>query len=90
MPLLPGIAGDAATFDSYGEGGLAVRWRLANGGRLHLCANLGGSPLDNAPTVPEGRLLAMVGATAGGGMAQALSSGRWPAWSVAWLLSSES
>ena len=81
VPLLPRIGGNAGQFQIHGAHGLTVEWEVLNGPRLCLYANLESKPLDQAPHPRPGRIIA----TAGDGMAEHLASGRWPAWSVAWV-----
>jgi hypothetical protein len=42
-------------FECFDRGGLAVRWTLGNGARLHLAANLADSPARSAR--PPGRVV---------------------------------
>jgi 1,4-alpha-glucan branching enzyme len=81
VPLLPRMRG-AGTYQVQGARGLVAEWETADGPRLCLYANLGPEPLEDAPQPHQGRILAAVGE----GMAESLASGRWPPWSVAWVL----
>jgi 1,4-alpha-glucan branching enzyme len=83
-PRLADIPGQSGKFQVHGEHGLSAGWKVNDGSRLCLYANLGPRPLDQAPMATPGRVIA----TVGGGMAEAVFRGRWPAWSVAWLIGS--
>jgi maltooligosyltrehalose trehalohydrolase len=76
--IAPRLAGmrRAGEFDCTAPGGLAARWTLGDGTRLHLLANLADRPADLA--LPPGRVLfATEPAPSGGGR---------PAWSVCFTL----
>src|SRR5690606_31469403 len=47
-PRLAGVAGNAGSFEIIGEQGLCVAWRLGDGSRLSLVANLGDEALSPA------------------------------------------
>ncbi len=81
VPLLRRIDGDAGRFQIHGEHGLCVEWEVAYGPRLCLYANLGPQPLSRTPQPHHGRIIAATSDD----MAAHLASGRWPAWSVAWV-----
>ena len=80
VPRLPGM-GAGAKFELVGTTGLAVRWRLGDGARLTLLANLGDAPVEGAlhfagtalylsqPDLPE-----------------TLAVGRMPPWCAAWFI----
>jgi hypothetical protein len=75
VPLLPSIGGRAGTVRRMGELGIAVEWRLDDGRRLRLQANLGPTPVDGlAP--PAGVRLWPDRAIAD------LATGRLPPWTV--------
>ena len=48
VPRLPGIGGYQAAFEAIGHSGLRVQWRLGDGSRLTLSANLGDTELSVA------------------------------------------
>jgi len=80
VPRLPGT-GAGAEFELLGGSGLIVRWRLGDGSRLTLLANLGDDRVEGSlhfsgtavylsqPDLPE-----------------ILATGRMPAWSAAWFI----
>jgi malto-oligosyltrehalose trehalohydrolase len=84
VPRLAGMDGGGAAFDVIGEGGLQVRWRLGDGSRLTLFANLAAAAIDAAGLQPQhaaDRLyLEPLSAE------PALRDGRLPPWTVAWYL----
>jgi malto-oligosyltrehalose trehalohydrolase len=57
VPRLPGMTAMNGEAAPRGERGLAARWRLGDGSRLHLVANLGGAPF--AETAPGRELFAL-------------------------------
>jgi malto-oligosyltrehalose trehalohydrolase len=83
VPRLQGVAGDAGVFAVLGDTGIHVSWRLADGSRLHLLANLGRHPLALADwrAPPVAPLF-----TQPEGLAAALAAKRLPPWSVAVFL----
>lgn len=85
IPRLAGLSGGSGEFAQHGQRALTVRWRLAEREQLWLGANLGPQVLASAPKAPPWRVIV----TVGDDMAAGLLTGRWPPWSVAWLLSSE-
>src|SRR5690606_34247669 len=85
VPLLADITPGAAGFRKIGKRGLVVSWRCGDGAELWLGANLSAEPLDDAPALPLGRLIVASGVEAAAGAAK----GRWPAWSVTWLLTQD-
>ncbi len=81
-PRLAGAPGGGARWELLGDGGLRVRWRLADGATLELLAQLAPSPAVRGAGPSPGRLLFAThpDAAAPGG------ERRLPAWSVAWIL----
>ena len=75
VPRLRNIAGSAGRAEASEPGVISVRWRLGDGSRLHLTANLGMVAAPRSAT-PAGRVLFETDA----GLAQAADL---PAWSVA-------
>ena len=69
---------------SWSETALSAGWRLGDGARLSLVANVGGKLLTGF-TLPEGELLFETGP----GLAEELEGGRLPGWSLAWFLADE-
>ena len=82
IPRLAGIGGDSGRFETLGDCGLLVDWRLADGGRLGLVANMGADGAPAPPRSPPGRLLFATDEQDPAGIAK----GRMPPWSVAWFL----
>jgi maltooligosyltrehalose trehalohydrolase len=83
VPRLRGIRGGAATFRSVGPGGLRVQWRLGDGVRLTLIANLSAHPLA-APGLAapaQGHLL-----RAEPGTPDPSRGPEQPPWAAAWYL----
>lgn len=81
VPRLAGMDGGAAQFELLSERALTVNWRLGDGSRLSLIANLGGETAI-ASTPVSGKLIF---ATARLDAAM-LEAGQLPPWSVAWYL----
>ncbi|HSI23779.1 MAG TPA: malto-oligosyltrehalose trehalohydrolase [Methylophilaceae bacterium] len=78
---LQGLAGGNSTVRLLGERSTAIEWRLGDGSRLTLLANLGKSAvLDVA--VPDAPLLF----ASEDDIAASLTAGTLPPWSVAWIL----
>jgi malto-oligosyltrehalose trehalohydrolase len=75
VPRLGGMAAPGA-FTASGHGGLAVRWTLGDGSRLHLAANLSAEPAERLAR-PPGELIYARGE---------LRDGVAPPWSVIWTL----
>ncbi|HMA14112.1 MAG: DUF3459 domain-containing protein, partial [Bacteroidota bacterium] len=75
VPRLRNIAGAAGRAELGARDVVAVRWRLGDGSRLHLTANLGDTAVSRAATMP-GRVLY----ESDPGLAQAAEL---PPWSVA-------
>jgi malto-oligosyltrehalose trehalohydrolase len=46
VPRLAGIRGKSAEVKVHGRRGIEARWRLGDGSRLHVLANLGGEPFE--------------------------------------------
>jgi len=82
MPRLGGMSGGTGRYSTHGKTGLSVSWRLGDGSRLSLLANLGAERLamDGEPT--GGQLLYAVP----GPVETALPAGELPPWSVAFFL----
>jgi 1,4-alpha-glucan branching enzyme/maltooligosyltrehalose trehalohydrolase len=80
VPRLPGMGG-GAEFELMGTSGLVVRWRLGDGARLTLLANLGDSPVDGVIDF-AGTAFYLSQA----GLAETLAAGRMPSWSAAWFI----
>lgn len=80
VPRLAGMRGADAQFEAPGDGVLAVGWRLGDGSRLSLLANLG---VKVAPRCgpPPGEAIHLCNLNA-----PDLAAGRLPPWSVAWFL----
>jgi isoamylase len=76
------VAGVGAT--SWNETALSAGWRLGDGARLSLVANLGGKPRTGF-TLPEGDLLFESEPE----LIAELKEGRLPGWSLAWFLAPE-
>jgi malto-oligosyltrehalose trehalohydrolase len=51
-PRLAGAPGGAARHAPFGDAGVRVTWRLADGARLHLLAHLAAGPGPDAPALP--------------------------------------
>ncbi|WP_245986029.1 malto-oligosyltrehalose trehalohydrolase [Azospirillum thermophilum] len=77
VPRLAGAPGGTARFEVVGNGGIRICWRLGDGSRLHLIANLSDTPVPGL-TEPSGRILW----TEGGGV----RDGVLDRWSVVWSL----
>jgi malto-oligosyltrehalose trehalohydrolase len=75
VPRLAGIKA-AGSYDVLGAGAVAAHWRLGNGSRLHLAANLGRAPVV-AAALPPGRVLWREGSAEDGCLGP---------WSVVWTL----
>jgi len=81
MPRLHGLEGGNATVRPVGERSVAIEWRLGDGSRLAVLANLGKSAvLDVAE--PDAPLLF----ASEDDIAASLTTGTLPPWSVAWTL----
>jgi malto-oligosyltrehalose trehalohydrolase len=80
VPRLAGMPGAAACFEVTTTGALKVEWRLGDGSRLALLANLGAAPVRCAPKPGEVLYLS------DGLTSAAHAAGELPPWSVAWTL----
>jgi maltooligosyltrehalose trehalohydrolase len=85
VPRLRGLMTTEARYHVSQAGVLTVQWRLADGSRLALLANLSEQDAPSAPR-PIGRLLFSVPESA----APAADSGLLGAWSVLWYLDAQS
>ena len=85
-PRLEGLSRGAGSFRILGERGLQADWRLGDGSRLRLRANLGHEVLADPSLIPRPgeRLLH----SEPGAIAADLAGGRLAPWSVAWHLDS--
>ena len=81
FPPVRGMRPASARCERLGERALGVGWRLGDGSRLHLLANLGDRPAGPV-TPPSGVAIYRSAALSG----DDLHAGRLPPWSVAWLL----
>jgi maltooligosyltrehalose trehalohydrolase len=84
IPRLRGIGGDSGGFEIHGARGLTAWWRLGDGAKLSLLANLGPEPLAPALQRPIGRPIFATHSS----MVDASPRSDWPPWSVAWLIES--
>ncbi len=80
VPRLAGMGNGSPQLTLLAERALSLRWRLGDGSRLSLAANLGENTIEAAPA--NG---ALIFATANLDAAT-LAAGRLPPWSVAWHL----
>ncbi len=81
MPRLHGLEGGNATARPLGERSVAIEWRLGDGSRLTVLANLGKSAVLDV-TIPDAPLLF----ASEDDIAASLTAGTLPPWSVAWTL----
>jgi malto-oligosyltrehalose trehalohydrolase len=81
LPLLANIRKGEAGFDTFGNRGLRVCWRLNGGGELTLLANLGDQELTGGPC-PSARALYHTPEETSSALADRII----PAWGVAWFL----
>jgi maltooligosyltrehalose trehalohydrolase len=81
MPRLSGAPGGSAAFESIGAAALRVDWRLGDGSRLTLLANLQPAPAA-VHVIPQGRCLYRLPED----FPPDMPHGQLPAWSVAWYL----
>ncbi|MBS1188594.1 MAG: malto-oligosyltrehalose trehalohydrolase [Rhodocyclaceae bacterium] len=81
VPRLAGMGGGQGRFRVVGAMALAVSWRLGDGSRLALLANLGAQPAGEV-AVPSGQILYR----SDNFQATDFQAGRLPPWSAAWLL----
>jgi maltooligosyltrehalose trehalohydrolase len=84
VPRLGGIAGEAGSYETWGDASLCVTWRMGDGRSLLLFANLCDREAEVRGST-EGELLF----EARPGLAQELWQGRMPPWAVVWLLGQE-
>ncbi|WP_119459238.1 malto-oligosyltrehalose trehalohydrolase [Rhodospirillaceae bacterium SYSU D60014] len=85
VPRLKGIGGDSGRFETFGDRGLLVEWRLGDKARLGLVANMGAEGASAPPRSPPGRLLFATDEQDPAGVAK----GGLPPWSVAWFLADD-
>ena len=81
-PRIAGMTGQAAGFAEIGATGLQVTWRLRDGSRLQLWAQLAPQLCREVPVAPDGRLLFSTHQS----LPELLEAGEMPAWSAAWYL----
>ncbi|WP_265942496.1 malto-oligosyltrehalose trehalohydrolase [Dechloromonas sp. A34] len=81
VPRLRGMKSGQAAWDTLGEAALEVAWRLGDGSRLTLLANLGAEPVGPVAPPPGVAIHRSDSLTA-----EDLAAGRLPPWSVAWVL----
>jgi maltooligosyltrehalose trehalohydrolase len=78
LPRLGDVPGGESAYQTVGDRGLHVRWKLGDGSLLTLLANLGPEPMDDVERPPGRRLYASEGVP---------DDGReLPGWSVLWYL----
>jgi malto-oligosyltrehalose trehalohydrolase len=82
VPRLAGAPGASGRQRRLGDGAVAVEWRLGDGSRLALAANLAAQPWRGAPIAPAGRLLLETP----DGAARDAARGALPPWSACWRL----
>lgn len=80
VPRLADLGDAHAEADVFGAAGIKAAWTLADGSRLHLCANLGGEPVP--ARLPPGDVLFQTPDNAG----DALTDGSAAPWSALWTL----
>jgi malto-oligosyltrehalose trehalohydrolase len=85
VPRLRGGNGANSSFETFGDRGLLARWRLADGARLTLVANMGPDSVPAATDLPPGRRLFAIDEQDPIG----LSKGAMSPWSVSWFLDCE-
>jgi malto-oligosyltrehalose trehalohydrolase len=81
-PRIAGMTGRTADFAEMGPAGLQVTWRLGDGSRLQLWAQLAPQPCKLAAAPSRARLLFSTHET----LPHSLEGGEMPAWSAAWYL----
>jgi malto-oligosyltrehalose trehalohydrolase len=81
MPRLSGMHKGADGYGTFGQGGLTVTWRLGEGSRLHVLANLSGAAANEALPVLPGEVLFETERPG-----ERRRRGRLPAWWVLWTL----
>jgi len=82
VPRLAGLGGHSGKFKLCGARGLLACWRLGDGARLSLLANLGPEPLMPPPDMPQGRRIFATDPA----ILDEAARHDWPAWSVAWFI----
>ena len=85
VPRLHGLGGHAGGYELHGAHGLIAWWRLGDGTRLSLVANLGPEPLAPAPPIPPGRPIFATHSP----ILDAATREGWPGWSVAWSIDAD-
>jgi 1,4-alpha-glucan branching enzyme/maltooligosyltrehalose trehalohydrolase len=80
VPRLPAL-GDSGEFALLGAAGLRVSWRMSDGARLTLLANMG-----NEPVVAALHIAGQAFYISQADLPEALAAGTMPAWCVAWFL----
>lgn len=80
MPRLPGMGG-GAEFELIGASGLVVIWRLGDGARLTLLANLGENSVEGALCFAGTPLY-----LSQTGLPESFAAGHMPPWSAAWFI----
>jgi maltooligosyltrehalose trehalohydrolase len=85
LPRLDGLSGHAGGYEVHGAHGLTAWWRLGDGSRLELIANLGAEPLTALPQIPPGRPIFATHSP----MVDAATREDWPGWSVAWSIDAD-
>jgi maltooligosyltrehalose trehalohydrolase len=84
LPHLPGLQGNNTHVRMLDTRSMHIEWRLGDGARLHLIANLGMVPVLNV-VQPQAPLLF----TSEGDVGPSLNAGTLPPWSVAWYLEND-
>jgi maltooligosyltrehalose trehalohydrolase len=82
VPRLAGVRGHGAQAAVLGDGTLSVRWQLGDGSRLTLILSASDTEAVCEVAVPAGEVLFETP----GGITESITTGRLPAWSVAWFL----
>jgi maltooligosyltrehalose trehalohydrolase len=81
VPHLHGLQGNNTRIRLLDTRSVQIEWRLGDGARLHLIANLGTVPVLNVAQ-PQAPLLF----ASEGDVVPSLNAGTLPPWSVAWYL----